>query len=112
MDTRKVVVVLMFFGIVVAGVLQGQAPDTLWTKRIHVTADDIAYSIDQTTDGGYFVAGSILDIYGAGTRDYYLVKLDSEGNVEWTNTWRAGGDQAMRSVKQTFDGSYIFAGFN
>jgi hypothetical protein len=46
---------------------------------------DRAYSIIQSSDGGYVVAG-YNGSFGAGVRDFYVVKLDSSGNVVWTKT--------------------------
>lgn len=59
-----------------------------------------AYSIQQTTDGGYIVAG---------VRDgIYLLKLDSNGDSLWARNY---GQGEACSVQQTLDGGYILAGY-
>ncbi len=49
---------------------------------------DAAYSIQQTTDGGYIVAGR-TNSFGASARggDAWVLKLDGSGNVQWQNTY-------------------------
>ena len=52
--------------------------DTLWTCTLGEDFDDVAYSVQQTSDEGYIVAGSILT-YGRGD-DFYLVKTEPDGS--------------------------------
>jgi hypothetical protein len=57
--------------------------DTLWTKTYGGVNFECGYSIQQTTDGGYIVAGS-TNSYGSGTPNYnnvYLIKMDASGNA-------------------------------
>jgi len=46
----------------------------------------IAYSIIQTSDGGYIVAG-FTESFGAGGWDVLVIKLDSNGNIQWAKTY-------------------------
>jgi hypothetical protein len=80
-----------------------------WTKTIGGTKDDRGYSLIQTSDGGYAIAGYTFS-FGAGWADVYVVKLDANGNLQWTKTiggkiWEAGF-----SIIQTSDGGYAIAG--
>ncbi len=54
--------------------------DTIKTKTYGDIDDDNGYSIAQTSDGGFVITGSTSS-FGAGSRDVYLIKTDSEGNV-------------------------------
>jgi hypothetical protein len=82
----------------------------VWEKTFGGIKDDLVYSVQQTSDGGYILAG-FTGSYGAGSDDMYLVKTDSFGNKLWQETFGgAEGDEAI-SVQQTSDGGYILAGF-
>ena len=51
-----------------------------WTKTIGGSSDDVASSIIQSSDGRYVVAGGTSS-FGEGGYDFYVVKLDANGNV-------------------------------
>jgi len=80
-----------------------------WSKTFGGENDDWAYSVVQTSDGGYVLAGSTMS-YGAGGEDFWLVKTDSSGNEEWSKTFGGVNRDWARSVIQTSDGGYALAG--
>jgi len=82
----------------------------LWSKTFGGSYIDYAYSVNQTTDGGYIIAGYTLS-YGAGGSDVWLIKTDDSGNQLWSKTFGGSGYDYARSVKQTTDGGYIIAGY-
>jgi len=84
--------------------------DTLWTRTYGGTGTDQGYSLQQTTDGGYILAGR-TNSFGAGGYDMYLVKTDANGDSLWTRTYGGGSDEDGESVVQTTDGGYIVAGW-
>jgi hypothetical protein len=85
--------------------------DVVWTKTIGGDDDhDEAYSIIQSSDGGYVVAG-YTESFGAGGSDFYVVKLDSSGNVQWTKTIGGSEKEVATSIIQSSDGGYVVAGF-
>ncbi|NQV19234.1 MAG: T9SS type A sorting domain-containing protein [Armatimonadetes bacterium] len=85
-------------------------PDTLWTKTFGGDNRDVAYSGQKTSDGGYIIAGR-TESFGAGERDFWLVKTDENGNEEWNQTYGGSGWDGAHSVQQTTDGGYIIAGY-
>jgi parallel beta-helix repeat protein len=80
-----------------------------WDRTFGGADVDWAYSVKQTADGGYISAGGMCS-YGAGTPDFWLVKIDSNGNKIWDRTFGGAGWDCAYSVQQTSDGGYILAG--
>src|SRR2546422_584215 len=80
-----------------------------WTRTVNAGWDNGAYSIIQTTDGGYAVAGNTPSC-GAGYHDMYIVKLDGTGNLQWSRTIGGQYDDNAYSIVQTADGGYAAAG--
>ena len=70
---KRVAYVLIFAILALSGYVHAQ-PDTLWTKTFGGRDDDWGYSVQQTTDCGYIIAGSTQS-YGAGGWDIYLMAL-------------------------------------
>ncbi|MBU1983983.1 hypothetical protein KJ815_06205, partial [bacterium] len=81
-------------------------PDTLWTRTYGGNEDEVAYSVQQTTDGGYIVAGSTRS-FGAGYVDSYLVKTNAQGDTLWTQCYGGSEGDEAKCVRQTSDGGYI-----
>jgi len=86
-----------------------------WQKCLGGTSDDGANSIQQTADAGFIVAGSSLsnngDVSGNhGFYDYWVVKLDSLGNIEWQKCLGGTGNDRAKSIVQTSDRGYIVVG--
>jgi hypothetical protein len=81
----------------------------IWAKTYGGTGDDTAWSVQQTSDGGYIVAGYTRS-FGVGNLDVFLIKTDANGDVQWAKTYGGAGDDRAYSVQQTSDGGYILAG--
>jgi uncharacterized delta-60 repeat protein len=80
-----------------------------WQKSYGGNGSDGASSIQQTSDGGYIVAGDTSS-FGAGGYDVWVFKLNSTGSVTWQNTYGGSADDSSSSVQQTSDGGYVVAG--
>jgi predicted secreted protein len=85
-------------------------PPIEWNQTYGGAGDDRAYSVINTTDGGYALAG-YTNSFGAGGYDFWLVKTDSAGNMQWNQTYGGAGDDCARSIVQTSDGGYALAGY-
>ena len=72
-------------------------------------ADGCGRSVQQTTDGGFVVAG-YTGFFGAGDFDVYLIKTDANGREEWSRTFGGAGMDLGHSVQQTTDGGFVVAG--
>jgi hypothetical protein len=81
-----------------------------WAKTYGGTNNDSAYSVQQTSDGGYILAG-VTYSFGAGGGDAFLIKTNASGNVQWAKTYGGAGIDKFISVQQTSDGGYIAVGY-
>jgi len=78
----------------------------VWHKTFGGGSRDVGHSVEQTSDGGYIVAG-----YFNWEQDACLIKTDPNGNLVWQKTYGGGGmDDIFTSVQQTSDGGYIVTG--
>ena len=95
------------------------AGDIQWQKTIGGNNDDRLMALQQTTDGGYILGGnSNSNISGdktedsKGFNDYWVVKLDAAGDIQWQNTIGADRTDALVALQQTFDGGFILGGYS
>ena len=80
-----------------------------WQRIYGGGARDCAYPIQQTSDGGYVVAGETYS-FGAGENDFWILKLDPAGLNQWQYTYGGSKIEFPYSLQQTGDGGYIVAG--
>lgn len=80
-----------------------------WQKAYGRANNDQANFVQQTSDGGYIIAGYTLSFGPDG--DAWALKLSRDGAVEWQKRYRSGGDDFPTSIHQTSDGGYIMAGY-
>ncbi len=83
----------------------------VWSTAFGSAAkSDFGYSVRQTSDGGYIIAG-LTNSTGAGLRDVLLLKTNSTGVLQWSKTYGGAADDEARSVEETADGGFIVSGF-
>lgn len=90
-----------------------------WQNTIGGSWDDLFYTISPCNDGGY-ICGGMSDSFisgdktedPCGLRDYWVVKLDSTGNIQWQNTIGGNIDDWLYSISPTQDGGYICGGYS
>jgi hypothetical protein len=107
------VTVLISTGLIMlddAGASTATAPEEEWSKTFGGEADDVAFSVQQTSDGGYIIAGS-TDSYSSDYGDIWLIKIDSEGDKQWDKTFDERGDEGSFFVQQTSDAGYFITGY-
>jgi hypothetical protein len=102
---------LSFFHIALA-----QAPSIQWQKSFGGLGYEEASTIEKTIDNGFIIAGSTYSNSGdvttnQGQADYWVVKIDQNGIIQWQKTFGGTNDDIATSVKQTLDGGYIISGY-
>jgi hypothetical protein len=80
-----------------------------WNQTYDGMGEDFAVSLVGTIDGGYALAGG-TQLSSWSERDYWLVKTDEFGNMEWNRTYGGDGNDFARSLVATSDGGYALAG--
>ncbi|QHT70335.1 T9SS type A sorting domain-containing protein [Rhodocytophaga rosea] len=89
----------------------------IWDRRYGGTGSDVLYAALQTQDEGYLLLGYSSSGKGGdksgdniGEEDFWVVKIDSQGNLLWEKTYGGEGGDILRSAIETPDGGYLLAG--
>jgi len=86
-----------------------EAGDTLWCRNYGYDGTGCAYSLQETRDGGYIIGGRTNRPFMEA--QFYMVKTDLDGNIEWEFDYGAAGWDIGHNVCQTDDWGYIMAGW-
>src|SRR5438128_385570 len=113
---KRLLSIFLFVALMSVCTLNAQvAPQIEWQKCLGGSLWDEAHSIQQTTDGGYIVAGysnsNDGDVSGNHNYDSLIVKLNSTGNLVWQKCL-GGSSPDAQSIQQTSDGGFIMAGYS
>ncbi len=88
-----------------------------WDKDFGGANGDQLNSLQQTADGGYILGGMSASIISGnktspcwGNFDYWILKLDSLGNIVWDKDFGGTASDQLICLKQTTDGGYVLAG--
>ena len=113
-----IVIILLFVGTCfIPGIAQDGGKlllptPTGWTRTFGGEYNDYGYSVQQTIDGGYIIAGETeIERSGEVSPDVWLIKIDGNGTKVWDKTFGGTNLESSRSVQQTADGGYIITGF-
>lgn len=88
-----------------------------WNNSFGGSADDKGYDILQTSDGGYVFTGYESSVDGDvssnnGSTDYWVVKLDNTGDLQWQKSYGGSGADNSYAIIQTLDGGYAVTGLS
>jgi len=99
--------------------IYAQDPNILWQRTIGGASIDIAAVIKNTPDGGFIIGGfSTSDVSGEksensrGGDDYWVVKIDSQGEIDWERTIGGSGNDFLNSIALSSDGGYVLGGYS
>ncbi len=90
--------------------------EKVWDRTYGGSLDDIATDISKTNDGGFIMSGYIASSDGDisehhGLFDYWIVKINGSGDIQWEKSWGFEGNDRAFAVIQTSDGGYFATGF-
>lgn len=81
-----------------------------WTRTVGQAVTEVSYSIVQTSDGGYVVGGTYNDGWFLNDANAYIIKLDGNGTVQWTQIINGSGWDNCKSINQVSDGGFVMTG--
>ncbi len=97
----------------------GSLGNIQWDKTIGGYWEDYFQALQQTSDEGYILAGYSYSNQSPeksensrGDADYWIIKLNSRGDIQWDKTIGGGYTDVLTSVQQTSDGGYILGGYS
>lgn len=91
--------------------------NVMWQKTYGGRYSDLLRSLEQTKDGGFILGGysnspqsGDKTAASIGIGDYWVIKTDQLGAIEWQNTYGGTGDNQLYVIHQTDDEGYIVGG--
>jgi hypothetical protein len=91
--------------------------NVVWDNTIGGNGWEYFGNVIQTSDGGYMISGrsdsdssSDKSENSMGNTDYWIIKLDQGGNIQWENTIGSNYQESDPAIIETFDGGYILSG--
>ncbi|MCK4312893.1 MAG: T9SS type A sorting domain-containing protein [Candidatus Cloacimonetes bacterium] len=87
-----------------------QGGDLEWYNTYGGSEDEMAFSVLQTDDSEYIIAG-FTESFGAGSDDVWIIKTDQDGNLIWDITLGGSEEDLAYSIQQTNDDGFILAGY-
>mgnify|MGYP001224470389 CR=1 FL=1 len=128
MRNLLIFIVFCFYGCESINNLTGNYPDLensdsfqgqlSWVKTFGGTNEDIAHAVIETSDGGFAVFGNTKSVNGNVTdkiieeSDFWLLKFNSEAELEWNKTYGGSGDDRGHSLIQMEDNGFMLLGYS
>jgi hypothetical protein len=86
--------------------------DTIWSKTYGGLGDEEAFSIKMTYDNHFVIAGNTSSFSASAndTSNFYIVKIDSNGAIIWSNAYGTSGIDRAKSIIETTDHNYVIIG--
>lgn len=128
MNTRKISLLTAFIALLLLTLLltirwvaAKQKPDSIstapplstvgghWAMAYGGSNSDYAYTVQETSDGGFIVAG-LTQSFGLGYSDIWFLKLTGDGTIAWQKVIGGSGSELTYSIQEASDGGYIVAG--
>lgn len=87
-----------------------------WSNSFGGTREDVSRSVQQADDGGYLIAGYTFSEDGDiennyGDQDIWLLKLDTDGNLEWENNYGGTDEDRAQAILNVSTGGYVISGW-
>ena len=86
------------------------AGNLLWSKTYGGPGMEEGYAVQETPDGGFIATGPSSS-FSDGSNDFFMIKTDANGNLQFSKIYGKTGDQYSRFVETTTDGGYVLTGF-
>jgi uncharacterized delta-60 repeat protein len=99
---------LLLLSVLLLGPARAWAQVYTWARSYGGTAWEVAWTVQQTSDGGYVVGGYT---WSSGQGDFWVLKLRGDGTVQWQKTYGGDNDEAADLIYQTSDGGYAVVGY-
>ena len=109
LKNRFISVIFLLILLISLFIVITRASSSMWNQTYGGTASETCFSIVQADDGGFTLIGSTYS-FGAGDADIWLVKTDSNGNMEWNKTFGTEGFEVAQDLIVTDDEGYIILG--
>ncbi|GEO04141.1 hypothetical protein AAE02nite_18050 [Adhaeribacter aerolatus] len=113
-------VFLLWYSVSIANLIA--QPTKQWDNTLGGEDNELLNSGQQTTDGGYILAGTTYSYgissdksqvgYSTGRSDFWIIKLDANGNKEWDKIIGGTSGDDLNSIQQTTDGGFILGGIS
>ncbi len=82
-----------------------------WLKYFGGSGNETCWSFDKTSDGGFILGGS-TNSFGFGGDDFYIVKTDGDGNVQWTKTYGGAHNDDATDIRTLANGYFVCGSYN